>query len=118
MGNKPGYLVRRDQLIDEYITKAQLTMKQFMTDTLQIVINETEGFGYDRIVRLTEAWEKKQKELFPAITPRDPLCDVKQEHMQRAFKRICKGRQDVLPIADRYPYLKEVRYDKNRTKHR
>jgi len=117
MGSKPGYLVRRDQLIDEYSIKVQLTMKQFMIDTLQIVINETEGFGYDRIVRLTEAWEKKQKELFPAIDPRDPLCDVKQEHMQRAFRRICKGRQDVLPIADRYPYLKEVRYDKKRTKY-
>jgi len=117
MGRQSGFLARQDQLIDEYCMKVQLTMKQFMIDTLQITINETEGFGYDRINRLTEAWEAKRRELFPAIEPRDPTCDVEQEHMQRAFQRICKGRQEVLPIAARYPYLKEVRYDKKRIKY-
>ena len=41
------------------------------------------------------------------------MCDVKQEHMQRAFKDICASKKlDPIPFKERYPYLKGTRYDR------
>lgn len=113
MGNKQsGFLARQNQLIDEYSIKVQLTQKQFLIDTLHIAINRSEGYGYDRIMRLDKVWTETRDELFPAIDPRDPLCDVAQEHMQRAFERICKGHQEVIPFKRRYQFVRDVQYDK------
>ena len=107
-----GMLLRKDEENEEYNLKVQAIWKQFMIDTLQITINEEDGYGFDRISRLTRAWEANIQEFFPAIDPRDPLSDVKQEHMQRAFERICKDKGEVIPFYERYPWLKRVRYDK------
>ena len=109
-----GFLKRQYEQTEALSSKVQLTTRQFMIDTLQIAIHETEGWGFERIMRLSQAWEKTRQEYHPAIDPRDPLCDVKQEHMQRAFRGICKGHMDVIPISGRYPYLKEVTYDRKR----
>lgn len=114
MGKQSGFLKRQYEQTEDLSIKVQLTTRQFMIDTLQIAIHETEGWGFDRIMRLSQAWERTRKEYHPAIDPRDPLCDVKQEHMQRAFKDICKGHMNVIPIPERYPYLKEVSYEKKR----
>ena len=93
--------------------KVQIITRQYMVDTLQITLHQEFGWGYDRIARMTEVWEKNRKELHPAIDPRDPLCDVTQEHMERIFEHICKGKER--PTWDeRYPFLKEVRYARRR----
>ena len=36
---------------------AQMLVCQYMQDTLQLALHQTEGWGYDRIVRLCEAWQ-------------------------------------------------------------
>ena len=85
---------------------AQMLVCQYMQDTL----HQTEGWGYDRIVRLCEAWQHIRDEYRPAINPSNPEADVMQEHMDRVLAQIISGKQELIPFAERYPELKKVRY--------
>ena len=112
MSKQSGWMKRQDDRTEDLSIKVQYITRQFMIDTLQMTLNATEGMGYDRIMRITEAWEKTRKEYHPAIEPRDKMCDVMQEKMQRAFERICARKKiKPIPFKERYPYLKGVRYD-------
>lgn len=108
-----GFLKRQADRQEDMSMKIQLTTRQFMIDTLQIALREDLGWGFDRIMTLTNAWEKRRTEYTPAIDPRDAMCDVKQEHMQRVFKDICASKKlEPMSFKERYPYLKGVRYDR------
>ena len=109
MGRQSGFLQRQAEYQEDLSLKIQMITRQFMVDTVQIVLHQKFGWGYDRLTQLHEAWEETRKELHAAIDPKDPLCDVTQEHIERAFEQICKGRDRPL-WDERYPYLKEVRY--------
>ena len=114
MGHKQsGFLQRQNDHTNYVANTFRDIIQQFMIDTLQMTLHEDEGMGYDKITRISEEWEKKRREYYPAIDPKDPLCDVKQEHMQRVFRSICKKHpEQVLPFYDRYPRLKRVKYTK------
>lgn len=114
MGSKQsGFLQRQAFKQEDMSIKIQLTTRQFMIDTLQITLREELGWGYDRIMRLTNQWEERRKEYAPAIDPKDKMCDVKQEHMQRVFEDICASKKiKAIPYKSRYAYLKDVRYDR------
>ena len=108
-----GFMKKQAAVREDLSVKIQLVTRQFMIDTLQITLREELGWGYDRIMKVTEAWEKSRKEYHPAIDPRDKMCDVMQEHMQRAFRDICASKKiEPIPFKERYPELKDVRYDK------
>ena len=112
MSKQSGWMKRQDDRTEDLSIKVQLTTRQFMIDTLQMTLRKELGWGYDRIMRITDAWHDIRKEYHPAIEPRDKMCDVKQEHMQRVFKDICENKRiDPIPFKDRYPYLKGIRYD-------
>ena len=89
---------------------AQMLVCQYMQDTLQLALHQTEGWGYDRIVRLCEAWQHIRDEYRPAINPSNPAADVMQEHMDRVMAQIISGKQELIPFAERYPELKKVEY--------
>ena len=89
---------------------AQMLVCQYMQDTLQLALHQTEGWGYERIMRLTEAWEQTQKEYTPALNSGDPAADVMQEHMDRVMAQIIGGKRELLPFTERYPELRKVRY--------
>lgn len=91
---------------------AQLLMEQYMTDTLQIAIHQSEGWGYDRIKRLTIAWEQVQLEYKAVMDPKDQESDVMQEHMDRVMAQIIGNRQELVPFEARYPELKRTRSGK------
>ena len=113
MSKQSGWMKRQDDRTEDLSIKVQLTTRQFMIDTLQMTLRNELGWGYDRIMRITDAWEVMRKEYHPAIEPRDAMCDVKQEHMQRVFKDICASKRiNPIPFKDRYPYLKGIRYDR------
>jgi hypothetical protein len=108
-----GFMKKQADSREDLSIKVQLITRQFMIDTLQITLREELGWGYDRIMKLTDAWEKNRKEYHAAIDPRDKMCDVQQEHMQRSFKDICANKKiEPITFKERYPYLKDVRYDK------
>lgn len=113
MSKQSGFLKRQSEKQEDMSIKIQLTTRQFMIDTLQITLREDFGWGFDRIMKLTEAWEKQRLEYSPVIDPSNKMCDVKQEHMQRVFEDICAVKK-LKPdsFKKRYPFLKDVRYDK------
>lgn len=115
MAKQSGYLKRILAEKSATMNSTETIIKQFMIDTLQITMNQREGYGYDRIMRLMEEWEQKRKEYSPALNPRkDSEADVAQEHMDRAIKQIIKDRVEIIPFKDRYPNLREVTYDKRK----
>ena len=73
-------------------------------------LHESEGWGYDRIMRLESAWHKIRDQYAPAINPSDPEADVYQEHMDRVLAEIINGKQELYPFASRYPELKKIKY--------
>ena len=112
MGKQSGLILKHEQEKDDLLEKSQGIVIQFMIDTLQITMRKR-GWGYDRIMGLTEDWKETRDELREAIEPNHKECDVKQEEMQRWFEDICR-RKKIKPLEmyDRYPFLKRVRYDR------
>ena len=113
MSKQSGFLRKQYERQEDLSLKIQLTTRQFMIDTLQIVLREEYGWGYDRIMKLQGAWDKRRREYAPAIDPKDKMADVAQEHMQRVFVDICANKRiEPIPFDERYPYLKSIRYDR------
>lgn len=112
MAKQSGMLRRQEQQIQQSAIAAHIATVQYMIDTLQIAIHQTEGWGYDRIQRLTEAWKQIQKEYSPAVNAKDPAADVYREHMDRVMQQIIRDKQDLIPFEQRYPELTKVKYGK------
>lgn len=110
MGKTSGMQAYAEKYAQAKVETAQRVTSQYMIDTLQMTLHQTEGWGYERIMRLTEAWEQTQKEYMPALNSGDPAADVMQEHMDRVMAQIISGKQKLRPFAERYPELKKVRY--------
>lgn len=94
---------------DTYNAGAAMAM-QFAMDTLQMALHQTEGWGYDRIMRITHNWIAVQREYKPALDCRNPEADVRQEHMDRVLAEIIRDKAKLIPFPDRYKDLKKIRY--------
>lgn len=115
MGNKQsGYLERQQAQKNALMHQTELLVKQYMLDTLLISLNRHRGFGYDRLMEILDEWEKTRDEYRPALDPKDPECDVAQEHMDRALDRIINGKMELIPFAERYQDLRPVKYGKKK----
>lgn len=55
MAKQSAYLQRREAELDATFNAGAAMAMQFAMDTLQMALHQTEGWGYDRIMRLTEA---------------------------------------------------------------
>ena len=110
MAKQSGMIAFAEQFAKAKVDAAQRLTSQYMIDTLQMAIHQTEGWGYDRIMRLTEAWVQTQKEYTPALNSNDPAADVMQEHMDRVMAQIINGKAELIPFPDRYPDLKKIKY--------
>lgn len=99
-----------EQFAQAKVEAAQRLVSQYMIDTLQMTLHETEGWGYERIMRLTEAWQQTQREYMPALNSNDPAADVMQEHMDRVLAEIIGSKQELLPFPKRYHELRQVTY--------
>ena len=111
MAKQSEYLKRREAEWNALLAVSEAGMAmQFAMDTLQMALHQTEGWGYDRIMRITHNWVAVQREYKPALDCRNPEADVCQEHMDRVMAQIISGKQELIPFAERYPELKKVRY--------
>ena len=79
-------------------------------DSLQITLHTDFGWGYERIERLCEAWQKRYDECNEALNLKNPEADVVQEHMDRCLTEILAGRRELIPFAERYPDIKRITY--------
>lgn len=113
MSKQSGFLLKKEQEKEQLLHKAQDIVIQYMIDTLQITLRQEYGWGYDRIMKLTDLWRETRLQYKAAVEPRDSMADVMQEKMQRAFQDICAYKKiEPIPFKDRYPYLKGIRYDR------
>nr|DAH56539.1 MAG TPA: hypothetical protein [Caudoviricetes sp.] len=110
MAKQSGYLQRWENETNRLLQATMVITSQYDIDTLQIAIHQTEGWGYDRIMRLTEAWAEVRKEYRPALDYKNPAADVCQEHMDRVLAEIIRDKAKLIPFPDRYKDLKKVRY--------
>lgn len=99
-----------EQFAQAKVDAAQRLIAQYMMDTLQMTLHQTEGWGYERIMRLTDAWQRTQDEYMPVLNSKDPSADVMQEHMDRVMAQIISGRPELIPFPARYPDLKKIKY--------
>lgn len=110
--SKSGMMEFAERYAKAKVEAAQRLMIQYMMDTLQMTLHQTEGWGYDRIMRLCDAWTETRKKYSPSMNPSNPEADVYQEHMDRVLSEILRDRQPLIPHGERYPELKKVRYGK------
>ena len=110
MAKQSGMIAFAEQFAQAKVDAAQRLTSQYMIDTLQMTLNQKDGWGYERIMRLTEAWHQTQNEYNPALNSNDPAADVMQEHMDRVMAQIIGGKQDLKPFPERYHELRKVTY--------
>lgn len=70
MAKQSGMIAFAEQFAQAKVDAAQRLTSQYMIDTLQMTIHQTEGWGYERIMRLTEAWQQTQMGLEITAPPR------------------------------------------------
>ena len=93
------------------MNSVELIVKQYCVDTLIITLHEQEGWGYDRLMRLLDAWFATRKKYQEAINPDVYVeADVAQEHIDRIMRQIIRGKTELIPFAERYPTLKKIKY--------
>ena len=113
MSKQSGFLLRQEQQKEDLLQKGQGIIIQYMVDTLQMTLREEYGWGYDRIMALTEKWRDTRIEYKEVLEPHKAISDVKQEHMQRVFRDICESKKiEPLTFEERYPFLTKIRYNK------
>lgn len=110
MAKQSGYLQRREAELDAAFNAGAAMAMQFAMDTLQMALHQKEGWGYDRIMRVTHEWMETQREYRPALNCKDPEADVRQVHMDRVLTQIISGKQELHPFESRYPELKKIKY--------
>lgn len=110
MAKQSGYLQRRDAKLDAAFNAGAAMAMQFAMDTLQMALHQTEGWGYNRIMRITHNWIAVQCEYKPALNCKNPAADVRQEHMDRVLAEIINGKAELIPFPARYPDLKKIKY--------
>lgn len=104
---KNAYLARRAAAEENLMKKAQSIYNQYMIDTLQITLHEQLGWGYDRIMRISNAWAENRIKYRDAVEPSQTESDYVQEQIERIMVQITHGDPDkYIPWVERYPHLK------------
>lgn len=116
MSKQSAYLQRRNAELDAAFNAGAAMALQFATDTLQITIYQKNGWGFDRVMRLTKDWGDTQREYKPALNCKDAAADVCQEHMDRVLAEIIRDRMTLIPFPDRYHELRKVTYGRQHDK--
>ena len=107
-----GFMAKQLAMQRALIEATERVTQQLMMDTLQIVLHNELGFGYDRIMRITEAWGSEYNHYHDALSIKHVEADVLRVHLDRELADILKGHQDLIPFEDRYPEIKEIAYKK------
>lgn len=106
---KNAYIERQQKMRQIYMNAAESIMKQFMLDTLQCTLHDA-GFGYDRILQITEQWGAKYSTYYPALGVKNVEADYLRECLDRELRSLIRDKQRFYPFAERYPEIKEITY--------
>ena len=105
-----GFMAKQLAMRQAIIDATERVTQQLMMDTLQIVLHNELGFGYDRIMRITKAWGSEYNHYHDVFNVKHAEADVLRVHLDRELADILKGHQDLIPFEDRYPEIKEITY--------
>lgn len=105
---KNAYLAKKELERQVWTEVATRLAEQYMTDTLQITLHQQFGWGYDRLMRLSEKWRETIIEYRPAMDARDNECSLMREHLDRVMVEIIKDKGELIPFNERYPELRKV----------
>ena len=105
-----GFMAKQLAMRQALIEASERVTQQLMMDTLQIVLHNELGFGYDRIMRITEAWGSEYNHYHDALSIKHVEADVLRVHLDRELADILKGHQDLIPFEARYPEIREITY--------
>lgn len=106
---KNDLLRRQQEKIQIYMDAVEAVMKQFMVDTLQATLHD-DGWGYERIKKLTDAWGAKYSTYYPCLNSKDVEADYLRFCLDRELKHMIRGNQEFYPFEERYPELKQITY--------
>ena len=107
---KNAYLERQKAAKMDFMHSVEVIIKQYCIDTLIITLHEEYGWGYDRLMKLMDQWADNRARFQEAINPDYIEADVAQERIDRIMNQIIKGKQELVPFAERYPTLKQIKY--------
>ena len=107
-----GFMAKQLAMRQALIDATERVTQQLMMDTLQIVLHNELGFGYERLMRITEAWGSAYNHYRDALNVKHVEADVLRVHLDRELADILKGNQDLIPFEERYPEIKEIAYKK------
>ena len=105
-----GFMAKQLAMRQAIIDATERVTQQLMMDTLQIVLHNELGFGYDRIMRITKAWGCEYNHYRDVFNVKHAEADVLRVHLDRELTDILKGHQDLIPFEERYPEIKEITY--------
>ena len=112
---KQSGLMQRQQEREDAALMAGIRIGvQYAIDTLNISLNEADGWGYDRQMRLMEIWRSNRQFYKAALNCRDVESDVYRDKLDRGLIAVIGGKAALIPFRERYPDLKPVRYDRRR----
>ena len=109
-----GFMAKQLAMQRALIEASERVTQQLMMDTLQIVLHNELGFGYDRIMRITKAWGNEYNHYHDVFNVKHAEADVLRVHLDRELADILKGHQDLIPFEERYPEIKEISYGSNK----
>ena len=108
---KSGFMAKQLAMRQALMDATERVTQQLMMDTLQITLHEF-GWGYDRIMKLTNAWADAYNHYHDTLDVKNAEADVLRVHLDRELADILKGHQDLIPFEERYPEIKEIAYKK------
>lgn len=112
---KQSGLLQRQQEREDAALRAGIRIGvQYAIDTLNISLNEADGWGYDRQMRLMEIWRANRQFYKSALDFRDAEADVYRDKLDKGLISVIGGKAELIPFPERYPDLKAVRYDRRR----
>ena len=112
---KQSGLMQRQQEREDAALMAGIRIGvQYAIDTLNISLNEADGWGYDRQMRLMEIWRSNRQFYKAALNCREVESDVYRDKLDRGLITVIGGKGALIPFRERYPDLKPVRYDRRR----
>ena len=105
-----GFMAKQLAMRQALMDATERVTQQLMMDTLQIVLHNELGFGYDRIMRITKAWGCEYNHYHDVFNAKHAEADVLRVHLDRELADILKGHQNLIPFEERYPEIKEITY--------
>lgn len=111
---KNAYLQRRQALNQGFLDAGEQMGMQKMWDYVQLALRDPDVMGKDvlgrnRLEKIFGKLKDLSKEYHTAFTD-DPEADYYQEKIDRQLKEVWG--KDFSPFYDRYPQLKQFKYDK------